>query len=839
MISRSVFLAGAASAAFFAIPAFAADATTTAAETDTGEQPSSVGTGADDTGEEIIVTARRRQETAQEVPLAISVIGGEHIDNTGAFNIGRLQQLTPTLQYTSSNPRNTTLSIRGIGTPFGLTNDGFEQGVGIYVDDVYYSRAASSTFDFLDVAQVEVLRGPQGTLYGKNTTAGAVNVTTRQPTFDFEARAEVTFGNLAFKQAKASVSGPLSDNLAARFASSITSRKGTLYSTRTNSFVNEQDNIGFRGQLLWKPTETVDVTLAADYSVQDPECCATAFYKVVGTQRPLNRQYAALAAAQGYAVPSTNIYDRVTDNDAELNAGNKIGGVSLRVKWDTGPGTLTSITAFRFWDWKPANDRDFTGLPITTKSQNPSQQKQYTQEFRYNYSKGPIDFVLGAFGFYQTVRTQGTEQLGSAASRWLLNPGSAVPVGSSACIGSATNLLACDPATLNGLTAYNDIRLDNSSAALFGQVAWKITDRLTVQPGFRVNYDKKTGLYERRVFTNFGNGPEVTAATPGIVAAAQRDNLTPQRIEPEFSAWNFSYDFNVNYKITPEIMIYGTYAKTFKSGGINLNGVPNDSAGNPIVAVGAIKPESLNHFELGLKTQLFDRKVILNLSAFRTTIKDYQALVNSGQVSTTRGYLANADKVRTQGLEVEFSARPNDRFNVYLSGAYVDAKYLKFDGAPCPPQQSGGTALPIVNGQIVGTPAAPGTPGNSLPYCNVSGQRLPGVSKYSLSYGAEYNVPSSLFGQDGQFYLGVDGNYRSDFSSNASPSEATKIEGYALTNFRAGFRTEKGFDIYGWVRNAFDTQYAELLQIAPGSTGLIVGTAGDPRTFGGTIKLQF
>lgn len=818
MISRTLLLAGASSAALFALPAFAAETAAPAAAAD-AEQPSSVGTGADDSGEEIIVTARRRQETAQEVPLAISVIGGEHIDNTGAFNIGRLQQLTPTLQYTSSNPRNTTLSIRGIGTPFGLTNDGFEQGVGIYVDDVYYSRAASSTFDFLDVAQVEVLRGPQGTLYGKNTTAGAVNVTTRQPTFDFEARAEVTFGNLAFKQAKASVSGPLADNLAARFASSITSRKGTLYSTRTNGFVNEQDNIGFRGQLLWKPTDTVDVTLAADYSVQDPECCATTFYKVVGTQRPLNRQYAALAAAQGYVVPSTNIYDRVTDNDAELNAGNKIGGASLRVKWDTGPGTLTSVTAFRFWDWKPANDRDFTGLPITTKSQNPSQQKQYTQEFRYNYSKGPIDFVLGAFGFYQTVRTQGTEQLGSAASRWLLNPGTLaqVPVGSSGCGPSVTNQLACDPATLNGLTAYNDIRLDNSSAALFGQIAWKVTDRLTLQPGFRVNYDKKTGLYERRVFTNFGNGPEVTAATPGIVAAAQRDNLTPQRIEPEFSAWNFSYDFNVNYKITPDILVYGTYAKTFKSGGINLNGVPNDAAGNPIVAVGAIKPESLNHFELGLKTQLFDRKVVLNLSAFRTTIKDYQALVNSGQVSTTRGYLANADKVRTQGLEVEFSARPNDRFNVYFSGAYVDAKYLKFPGAPCPPELSGGA---IVS-------------------CDVSGQRLPGVSKYSLSYGAEYNVPSSLFGQDGQFYLGVDGNYRSDFSSNASPSDATKIEGYALTNLRAGFRTEKGFDIYGWVRNAFDTQYAELLQIAPGSTGLIVGTPGDPRTYGLTIKAQF
>jgi iron complex outermembrane receptor protein len=818
MISRSVFLAGAASAAIFALPAFAADAASADAPAAAdAEQQSSVGTGASDNSGEILVTARRRQETAQEVPLAISVIGGEHIDNTGAFNIGRLQQLTPTLQYTSSNPRNTTLSIRGIGTPFGLTNDGFDQGVGIYVDDVYYSRAASSTFDFLDVAQIEVLRGPQGTLYGKNTTAGAVNITTRQPTFDFEARAEATVGNLAFTQIKTAVSGPLSDNVAVRIASSYTTRRGTIFNVTSKQYINEQDNVGVRAQLLWNPTSNVSVTLAGDYSEQSPECCGTSFVRVVRTQRPLNRQYDQLSAALGYTPVSRNPYDRLTDIDASLNAGNKIGGASLRVKWDTGPGTLTSVTAYRFWDWKPENDRDFTGLPVTIKSQNPSQQKQYTQEFRYNYSQDRIDFVLGVFGYKQTVRTQGVEQLGSAASRWLIAP---------------TNVLSNNPATLNNLLALNNIRLDNSSAALFGQLSWKITDRLTVQPGIRVNYDKKTGLYERRVFIGGNLNNELTFLTPGAAATAQRDALTPQRFEPSFSAWNFSYDFNVNYKVTPDVLVYATYAKSFKTGGINLNGVPNDALGNPILAVGSIKPERINHYEIGVKSQFWDRKVTLNLSAFRTDIADYQALVNSGATSTTRGYLANAEKVRTQGFEVEFSARPSDRFNVYFSGAYTDAKYVRFAGAPCPPELSGGgTGTPV---------AAPSTPGgNSPPFCDVSGQRLPGVSKYAFSYGAEYNIPSRLLGADGQFYAGVDGNFRTDFSSNASPSDATKIDGYALTNFRAGFRTEKGIDVYGWVRNAFDTQYLELLQIAPGNTGLIAGTAGDPRTFGGTIKVSF
>ena len=802
-------------------------------------QTTSVGTGARDGGNEIVVTARRRSETSQEVPLAISVVGGEHIDNTGSFNVGRLQQLTPTLQYYSSNPRNTSLTIRGIGAPFGLTNDGFDQGVGIFVDDVYYSRVASSTFDFLDVAQIEVLRGPQGTLYGKNTTAGTINITSRQPTFNFEGRAEATISNLGFKQVKAAISGPLSDTVAARFALSGTGRQGTLFNVTTGNHVNEQDNIGFRGQVLFKPGNDFQVLLSGDFSRQNPECCGTVIVRAGTTQRPLNRQFAALAAAQGYAPASTDPFDRLTDVDADLNAGNKIGGVGLRVKWDVGPGTLTSVTAWRFWDWKPANDRDFTGLPITTLSQNPSQQNQYTQELRYNYSGKKLDFVLGAFAYHQTVRTQGTEQLGRAASRWLLNPGN-VAAGSSGCGPSASNQLACDPSVLDGTTAFNDIRLDNTSAALFGQVGIKLTDRLTIQPGVRLNYDKKDGLYERKVFDGQGlpvlfRNPVSGAPITNVRTAARRDNLTPQRIEPRFSAWNFSYDLNVSYKLTPDVLAYGTYAKSFKPGGINLNGVPNDALGNPQVQVGAILPESVNHYEVGVKSSFWDRRVILNLAGFRTDIRNFQALVNSGAVSTTRGYLANAQKVRTQGIEAEFSLRPSERFNTYLSAAYTDAKYVTFTGAPCPPELSGGTVA--VAGQ---TPSASGTPGGISPAsCDISGQRLPGVSEVSLSYGAEGNFPANLLGKEGQVYLGVDGNHRSGFSSNPSPSAYTEIKGYALTNFRLGFRDDSGFNVFGWVRNAFDTHYFELLQVAPGSTGLIAGNLGDPRTFGLTIKTEF
>ncbi|MGX7951086.1 TonB-dependent receptor [Tsuneonella sp. HG249] len=776
-------------------------------------------------GDVIIVTARRRQETAQEVPLAISVIRGDSIEATGNFNVVKLQQLAPTLQVYTSNPRNTSVNIRGLGVPFGLTSDGFEQGVGIYVDDVYNSRVAAATFDFLDVEQVEVLRGPQGTLYGKNTTAGAINITTNQPTFDFEGRAELTVGNLGLKQGKAAVSGPISDTLAARIAVAATHRRGVYYNVTTDRYINEQDNLGLRGQLLWQPNGDLSVTLSGDYSEQDPEGVGTVFVRTGLTQRARARQYDALVAAanavnpgRNYAVPSRDPYARLADIDAELNAGNKIGGVSLRTKWDIGPGTLTSISAWRFWDWQPANDRDFTGLSIVAKSQNPSQQDQYSQEFRYNYEGDRFDFVLGLFGFKQRIDTQGTEQQGADASRWSL-------------AGAQAN----DPSILNGLTARNNQFLKSTSAALFGQLSWEVTDALTIQPGARINYDKKDGFYQRVVTNGAGQAISCTPTPPaGTTLAAQCGVYQPQLTEPSVSDWNFSYDLNVNYEIAPDILAYATYAKSFKTVGINQNGLPLDTNNQPVLGASTVLPESVNHYEVGLKTQFLDRRATFNLSAYRTDTDNFQATVNGGQFGTVRGYLANAEKVRSQGIEADFKIRASDRFTAYANAAYTDAKYAKFTSSPCPPELSGGTFVPVG-----GTPGPAGAPGSLSPRsCDISGQALPGVSKWAFSYGAEANAPITLLENDGQLYAGIDGNYRSDWQSNASPSIYTVVEGYALTNFRAGFRTE-GFDIFGWVRNAFDVDYIELLQVAPGNTGLIAGQPGDERTWGLTIKGTF
>jgi len=802
--------AGAVSAA--ATPVTVASVADDEPQNQAGEAPAATG--------DVVVTARRREERAQEVPIAMSVVGGAELEKTGAFNVNRLQQQQPSLQFYSSNPRNSAINIRGLGAPFGLTNDGIEQGVGFYVDGVYIGRIGASTFDFVDVAQVEVLRGPQGTLYGKNTTSGALNITTRAPSFSPEARVEVSGGNYEFIQAKASASGPLSDNVALRLSASATSRKGTIYNVTSDEYLHRQRNLGVRGQLLWKATDAIDLTLSGDFNVQSPDCCVQYFARVGRTQRALNRQYDALAAAFGYTPPSKNPFDRVTDLDASINSRQEIGGVSLVANWDVGFATLTSVSAWRYWDWQPQNDRDFIGLPITTVSQNPSQQKQVSQEFRLASNGATnLDYTVGAFFFHQTINTQGSQVQGPAASRWLLNPGN-VAVGSTGCATPTAN--ACNPAILNGLTSTNTISFDNTSFAVFGKLNWEVADRFHIQPGLRLNYDKKSGSYLSVVTTGSGST---------TLNADQAATLAPQSYAPRFSAWNVSGDITASYDFTSDVHGYATYAKSFKSGGINLSGLPLNAAGTAVdLSTQTVKPEKVNAFELGLKTQFLDRRVTLNLAAFWTEISDYQATVNNGQLTVIRGYLANAGKVRSRGFEFDSSFRPSKQVSLYVNGAYTDAIYQKFTNAPCPPELSGGTVT-------TGTPGAAGVPGALSPVaCDISGQRLPGISKWSLSFGGEYNLP--VGGSGGEVYIGYDGSYRSRFSSNPSPSAYTWIEGGSLSNFRAGYRKD-GFNAFLWVRNAFDRDYFELLSTQSGSTGLIVGQPGDPRTYGGTISKSF
>ena len=743
--------------------------------------------------EGVVVTARRVEEVAQEVPIPLSVVSGDLVTNAGAFNVNRLKELVPTVQFYSTNPRNSAINIRGLGAPFGLTNDGIEPGVGLYIDGVFYARPAAATLDFLDVERIEVLRGPQGTLFGKNTTAGAINVTTRRPSFTPETDLELNVGDLGFVQAKASVSGRLFPNVAGRLSFSGTQRDGVIYNAATGRDVNNLDNLGWRGQLLFAPSDRIAVSFASDYSRQRPEGYTQVIAGVAPTLRPANRQYAQIAADLGYVAPSVNAFDRMTDADSPLRSFQDLGGNSLTIDWKVGPGRLTSTTGWRFWNWNPSNDRDFTGLPITSISAAPSTQRQWTQEVRYAGDLAPrVNFVAGAFGFRQTIDSDAsfTQEHGSAAARFLLAPTAA----------------AATPGLLDGYGFNQFVEFENVSAALFGQLEVELTDRLRLLPGLRFNYDQKEVDFDQQIYGG------LQTSDPTLIAL-QRSILVPQSYRADVDDTNLSGQLTAAYRISTSVNVYATYSTGFKSVGLNLNGVPTDAAGLPVLSAATVKPEDERHIEVGVKTEPFPG-VTANITAYETEIEDFQAQVVNAGVGVLRGYLANAEKVRVRGLELDGNARVGSHLSVYGAATYTDGRYVSFPDAPPPLEDTGGPQVK-----------------------DISGSLLPGISEWAYSLGGEYAHPRTIVGYAGELFGAIDTSYRSSFSSSATASRYLFVDGYSLVNARVGFRAANGWTLFLWSRNLLDRDYFELLTAAPGNTGLFVGQPGDPRSVGVTLRI--
>jgi len=742
----------------------------------------------------VVVTARRIEEVAQDVPIPVSVLKGDLVSDAGAFNVNRLKEMIPTVQFYSTNPRNSAINIRGLGSPFGLTNDGLETGVGLYIDGVFYARPASATLDFLDVDQVEVLRGPEGTLFGKNTTAGAINVTTRKPSFTRGFEAEVNYGTLQFVQAKASLTGGLAKSLAGRISFSGTGRDGTTFNTTTGRSVNDMNNVGVRGQLLYAPSSNLAVTLALDGTHQRANGYTQVIEGVAPTLRPANRQWAQIIADLRYTPPSYDAFNRTTDIDSPLRSYQDLGGASLTVDWKAGLGRLTSTTAWRYWDWNPASDRDFIGLPITTISAGTSKQHQWSQELRYAGDAGKtINFVAGAFLFSQRIDSDPVikQEQGAAAARFLLAPGAA----------------ASTPGLLDGYGFNQYLKYGNVSAALFGQLQWSIGDRLRVLPGLRLNYDSKHVDFDQQVY----GGLQTT--NPALVAL-KLSVLAPQAYTTNAADANTSGQLTVAYKVGERVNAYATYATGFKSVGLNLNGVPTDANNNPVLSAATVKPEHVHNYEAGIKTTPF-RTVTANLAVFDTEIKDFQAQVSNGSVGVIRGYLANAGHVRVRGAEFDGNARVNPHLSLYGAAAYTDGRYVTFTDAPPPIEDTGGPQFEDISGSV-----------------------LPGISKWAVSIGGETMKRGSLAGRSGEYFAAIDASYRSSFSSSATYSRYMVVPGYSIVNARIGFRVASGWTLSAWARNLFNTDYFDLLTAAPGNTGLIVGQPGDQRTAGVTLRFN-
>ncbi|SFS61524.1 TonB-dependent receptor [Sphingobacterium wenxiniae] len=748
--------------------------------------------------DQVVVTSRRRKEQLQEVPIPISTLRGAALEDAGAFNVNRLKELVPSVQLYTSNARNTTLNIRGLGSTYGLTNDGIDPGVGFYLDGVYLARPAATWLDFIDIEQIEVLRGPQGTLFGKNTTAGAFNITSRLPEFEPNANFELSYGNYGYIQAKTSLTGPLfKEKLAARLSFSGTQRDGVFYNVHSDRPINDINNMGVRGQLLYTPTENLRILLAADVTTQRPDGYGWAIAGVVKTQRSDYQQFDAIIKDLGYEVPYNSAFERKVDLDTRSKADNELGGVSLNVDYKIGNGTLTSTSAWRYWNWGPLNDRDYLGIPVYTVSAGNSIHDQWSQEFRYSgHLNEKISGVVGVFGLWQDLRTDPvhTEEAGDALWRFQQRDPSAIQWG---------------PGLIDKVGIRTRYGIKSASLAVFSQIDWAITPHLHILPGLRYNYDKKVANYDRKKYI------DNNMAYSDVQLSAINSIYSDQAFQVNADAGNLSGQLSLQYKFNRAYNVYATYSKTYKPIGINVGGLPVVD-GQIATELAEVRPESVNHIEFGVKTTPISG-LLLNLTVYQTNIKDYQTQVQTPDPGVNRGYLANAEKVRVKGLELDGSFRPWKFLMLNGALAYTDGRYVAFANAPVPLEEVGGTQA----------------------FKDISGGELPGISKWSWSLSAELTMKGKLLSLPGNYFTGTDFFYRSKFSSSPSPSQYLNIEAYSLLNARVGFRAANGLSLIVWSRNLANQDYYEQLLAAPGNFGQYAGVVGDPQTYGVTLRYNW
>lgn len=761
-----------------ALPASAADAPAPAEEAP--PLASSVPDKADTALGKVTVTARRREEDSQKVPTPITVLGGETLEAQRISRVQDLQQVLPSVNVAYIHARQSSVAVRGIGN--NPASDGLEGSAGIYLDNVYLGRPGMAVFDLLDIEQLELLRGPQGILFGKNTTAGVLNISTRAPTFTAERTVEVSGGQDGYFQGRGTVSGPLGETLAGRLSAYRTRDDGYIKNIHDDNYLNGGERQGARGQLLFEPNEDFSLRWIADYNEEDSSNGSMVVYG--GAERFWQR--AALVGASPLRDPQR----RKVNINGRQHVSVHQGGSSLEANWNLAGGyRLTSISAYRYWHFTPANDEQLNVSAINDTGVE-VHDRQFSQEIRLaSPTGGAFDYVVGAYAFRQNLGNKTFTSYGPLADLYLLG----------------ANLGA-----LNDTYSKANGKIETDSFALFAQGTWHLTERLDFTAGLRGTYEEKNAKVER--FAPLGG------AAVGGVGAAVRNGQLGAYDSGDLSQYNFAPSalLSLSYQFSDDLLGYASLSHGEKSGGVNLAVGSAPSAGADSLLVG---PERANDAELGLKSTLFDRRLLLNANLFWTGIHGYQATTLYQAPGSTQlvQVLANAGSVRSRGLEFEATALPLRGLTLNFNGSYNDVTYLSFKDAPCPAEVS----------------TRPGAPSS----CDLTGQRVVGASKWIANLNGEYQ-----WRLDDRFqpYVSASYAYRSAAEGTLDNSDLSKIDGYALVNLAAGLRSDLGdgqLDTSVWLKNAFDKDY--YLSAFASINGSYTASVGQPRTLGVSLRYDF
>jgi iron complex outermembrane receptor protein len=723
-----------------------------------------------DTGglEEIVVTAQHREERLQDVPIAIAAVSANTLKENGVDTSRDLPQIVPSVQFTRSGASG-LFFVRGVGTTNAAVGE--EGANAVYVDGVYLADLAQTINNFNNIERIEVLKGPQGTLFGRNATGGLIHIITREPGDEWKLDGQLGYGNYETINARAYVGGPITDQIGVDLALTKTHQnEGWGRNVVLNRKNKIQDFGGARSKIVIKPTDTIKFVLAGDYS-EGSDNLALGYQIDPGT--------VGSGGQVGGVAPNgqkLGWWD-ATLNDYPLTE-QRIWGVSGTLEADLGFAKLTSVTAYR----KTRNHSDFDvdGGPLPLiRIAFVSGGKSFQQEVRLaSNTTDPLSWQLGVF-YLHTEAQNDSQFLGAAF----------------AAIGRGQHIVA---------------KLKSNSYAAFAEATYAITPTTHLTGGVRYTEDKR----------NFDGG-QANISAAGVDGAFAKNAVT------NLSYNKVTWRVALRQDITDDVNVYASVNRGFKAGSYSLQSPLNV----PYL------PQTITAYEAGIKTELFDRKLRLNLSGYHYDIKDYQvrsaATANPGASVTL-----NAATVKVDGADLDFEAAPTDALRIFGGATVLNSRYGKFGGAGAPfqapivypnpatcPANLRGTTAPGVLG------AGPRTGGYTTCFGDVSGLRTMNAPKFTASLGASYKVP---VGETGQVRLSALYSYNSGYVFE--PDNVARQPSYSLVNASIEYRPVEQLGIELWGRNLGNEKYA--VQKITSGTG-VTQSVGAPRTYGVNLNFTF
>ena len=813
----------------------------------------------------IIVTATRRAENLQEIPLAVTAVSTEELDRQGIADVRGLASVSPSFNLNSSDTETggTTIRIRGVGTTGN--NIGLESAVGVFLDGVYLSRPGAALGDLVDVERVEILRGPQGTLFGRNTSAGALNITTKRPALDtIEGFANASYGNFDFMNVQAGVSLPLvEDSLGVRVSGAYRKRDGLL-TNQLGEDQNDRDRYSIRGQVYWEPSADFSLRLIADFSSADESCCAAVIVRE-------SELFASGAAFQANGLPADGgapfigspenrdsiYFDRLTNTTSDLANGYDNLGLSAELNWDISDNaSLTYIASYRDFDAFTARSTDYIGLAVFSVGtgdsifNNPNnipnltEIETITQELRLQGEAfdGAVDWLVGVYYADEQISTnpEGSLGLGPDYEAYINSFLTAIgqpSVDTLAFIGTgglAGNPNALTNVDFTGAFAQNVFTQDAESFSIFTHNTFHLTDTLSVTAGIRYTDDKKRGAFTQLAASNdpclatnpaFGatglNGLlcfvfAVPADVPGAVGLPLTfGNGAQGGAFDEFNDDELIYTGKVAWEATPDINTYLSFTHGYKSGGYNLDAS---------ASVGGLDPrfasETIDAYEFGLKASMFEGRATANIAVFHQELSNFQVLEFTGVAFQT----FNVPTAKSTGAELEFQMQASDEIAINTAMTYSDARYP--------------------------SDCVAGDPNALAQAANLCGNTLTNAPEFVMNAGILYENEIT----DSGWTTAASFNLRYE-SSRRTSTQATEVGSDLLlpfdiqdanfkANARIGFTTpSESFTIEFWGNNIFN----ELTRNVTFNTPLR-GVAGarsrgafleEPRTYGVTVRTQF